>query len=34
MYGITEDEKKQILLNAVDAAFCSDEYKEKLRKFF
>lgn len=31
MYGITEDEKKQLLLNAVDAAFCSDEYKDLLR---
>ncbi len=31
MYGITEEEKKQLLLNAVDAAFCSEEYKEKLK---
>lgn len=31
MYGITPDEKKQMLLNAVDAAFCSEEYKNKLR---
>lgn len=29
--GITEEEKKQLLLNAVDAAFCSEEYKEKLK---
>lgn len=27
MYGITPEEKKQLLLNAVDAAFCSDEFK-------
>ena len=32
MYGISEEEKKQILLNAVDAAFCSDEYKNKLKE--
>lgn len=31
MYGITEEEKKKLLLNAVDAAFCSDEYKDLLR---
>lgn len=30
-YGITEEEKKKLLLNAVDAAFCSDEYKDLLR---
>lgn len=29
--GITEAEKKQLLLNAVEAAFCSEEYKEKLK---
>ena len=32
MYGITEAEKKVLLLNAVDSAFCSDEYKEKMKK--
>ncbi len=32
MYGITEEEKKQLLLNAVDAAFCSEEYKLELKK--
>lgn len=30
MYGITSDQKKQLLLNAADAAFCSDEYKIEL----
>lgn len=30
-YGITEEEKKQLLLNAVDAAFCSDEFKIELK---
>ncbi len=30
--GITEEEKKQLLQNAVDAAFCSEEYKNKLRE--
>lgn len=29
--GIMEEEKKQLLLNAVDAAFCSDEYKKYLK---
>lgn len=32
MYGITAEEKKQLLLNAVDAAFCSDEYKNLLKE--
>ena len=31
-YGITSSEKKQLLLNAVDAAFCSDEYKNELKE--
>ena len=31
MYKITPGEKKQLLLNSVDAAFCSEEYKEKLK---
>lgn len=31
MYGITPEEKKQLLLNAVDAAFCSEDYKSLLR---
>lgn len=31
-YGITSSEKKQLLLNAVDAAFCSDEYKKILKE--
>lgn len=30
--GITEAEKKQLLLNAVDAAFCSEEFKIKLKE--
>lgn len=29
--GITEDEKKQLLLNAVDAAFCSENFKTILK---
>lgn len=31
-YGITSSEKKQLLLNAVDAAFCSDEHKKILKE--
>lgn len=31
MYGITPEEKKQLLLNAVEAAFCSDEFKNFLK---
>jgi len=31
MYGITAEEKKQLLLNAVDAAFCSEAFKQVLR---
>ena len=31
-YGIISSEKKQLLLNAVDAAFCSDEYKNELKE--
>lgn len=32
MYGITPEEEKQLLLNAVDAAFCSGEYKKLLKE--
>jgi len=32
MYSITAEEKKQLLLNAVDAAFCSDTFKSVLRE--
>ena len=32
MYGINAAEKKTLLLNAVDAAFCSDEYKKVLKE--
>jgi adenosine deaminase len=31
-YGITFDEKTQFLLNAVESAFCSDEYKKILKE--
>ena len=31
MYGITTEEKKQMLQNSVDAAFCSEDYKSYLR---
>ena len=31
MYQISAAEKKQLLLNSVDAAFCSNSFKEKLR---
>lgn len=31
MYGLTEEEKKQLLLNAVDAAFCSEDFKQVLK---
>ncbi len=32
MYGINAAEKKVLLLNAADVAFCSDEYKNELRE--
>lgn len=32
MYGITSDQKKQLLLNAVDAAFCSEDFKKYLKE--
>lgn len=32
MIGVTDEELKQCTLNAIDAAFCSEEIKEKLRK--
>ena len=32
MYSITEQEKKNLLLNAAEAAFCSDEYKSELKE--
>lgn len=31
MYGLTEEEKKQLLLNAADAAFCSEDFKQVLK---
>ena len=32
MYGITSDQKKQLLLNAADAAFCSENFKKYLKE--
>ena len=32
MYSITGQEKKNLLLNAAEAAFCSDEYKSELKE--
>ena len=32
MYGITKTEEKALLLNAVDSAFCSNEYKQKMNE--
>lgn len=32
MYGITSDQKKQLLLNAADAAFCSEDFKKYLKE--
>lgn len=32
MYGISASEKKQLLLNAVDAAFCSENFKQVLKE--
>ena len=32
MYGITSDQKKQLLLNAADVAFCSENFKKYLKE--
>jgi len=32
MYGITKQEEKALLLNAAEAAFCSDQYKAEMKK--
>lgn len=32
MFGITSDQKKQLLLNAADAAFCSENFKKYLKE--